>query len=120
VGLSPEQVRQNTNAFVKVRGRWRAKAYDKIPRPMVIYEKSRKTVAEVADSRTASLIGKYHSIIKQFLRTGKSSVLKRLPRTRFKDIKGRVHSLETRPRSILNIKAKEAEPEFFEIYRWHD
>ena len=84
---------------------------------MIIYEKGRKIIVEVADSRIASLIGEYHNRVKQFLDTGKSSFLREIPKKRFKDIKHRTHTLETRPKVILEIKAREPTPEFFEIYR---
>jgi len=117
VGLDPETVRLNTNAFRKAHGRWKAKKSDSIPRTLVIYEKGRVIIVEVADSRIASLIGEYHNGVKQFLETGKSSFLRELPRKRFRDIKRRSHTLETNPKSVLKIKAREAKPEFFEIYR---
>jgi hypothetical protein len=117
VGLDPETVRLNTNAFRKVHHRWKVKKADHIPRTLVIYEKGRVIIVELADSRAASLIGEYHNRVKQFLETGKSSFLRKLPRKRFRDMDGKTHILETRPKTILNIKAREAKPEFFEIYR---
>lgn len=116
VGLSPETVRQNTNAFRKVRGRWIAKPVDHIPRVMIIYEKSQKKIVEVTDSRVASLIGEYHNRVKQFLETGKSSFLRELSKKQVKE-HGRIHILETNPKEVLGIKAREPKPEFFEIYR---
>ena len=118
VGLGSETVRVNTSAFRKVHGRWKAKPFDRIPRSMLIYERGRKVIVEVADSRIASLIGEYHNRVRQFLDTGKSSFLKELPRRRFKDIKGRTHRLETNPKAVFAIKEREPTPEFFEIYRW--
>jgi hypothetical protein len=85
---------------------------------MIVYEKGRKVIVEVADSRIASLIGEYHNRVKQFLETGKTSFLRELPRKRFKDIKGRVHTLETDPKGVFAIKQREPTPEFFEIYCW--
>jgi hypothetical protein len=84
---------------------------------MIIYERGRKIIVEVADSRIASLIGEYHNRVKQFLDTGRSSFLREIPKKRFKDMKRRTHTLETRPKAILEIKAREPTPEFFEIYR---
>jgi len=118
VGLEPNVIRRNTNAFCRIHGRWRAKAFDHIPRSLVIYEKERKVIVEVTDSRIASLIGEYHNRVKQFLDSGKSSFLKELPRRRFKDSKGRTHTLETNPKAVFAIKQREPTPEFFEIYRW--
>jgi hypothetical protein len=116
IGLTQETIIRNTNAFRKVRGRWKAKSIDHIPRVMTIYEKGRKRIVEVANSRTASLIGEYHNRVKHFLDTSKSSFLRELPKKRFKDKAGRIHVLETDPRAILTIKAREPKPEFFEIY----
>jgi len=83
---------------------------------MVVYEKGRTIIVEIASSKTASLIGEYHNRVKQFLDTGKSSFLREIPKKRFKDSKRRAHTLETRPKVILEIKAREPTPEFFEIY----
>ena len=116
VDLSPEAIRQSTNAFRKIHGRWRAKKVDHIPRIMIINEKGRKRIVEVADSRVASLIGEYHNRVKQYLDTGKSSFLRELSKKRFKDKHGRIHVLETNPKTVLEIKTKEPKPEFYLIY----
>ncbi len=116
-GIDPKTVRKNTGAFYKRQDRWRARVFDRIPRVMWIYEKGQKVPVEIANSRTASLIGQYHNLIKPFLDTGKSSVLWNLPRKRFRDIHGRMHELETRPKALLRIKSREARPEFFDIYK---
>jgi hypothetical protein len=83
---------------------------------MIIYERGRKIIVEIASSKTASLIGEYHNRVKQFLDTGKSSFLRDIPKKRFKDMKHRTHTLETRPKVILEIKAREPTPEFRIIY----
>jgi hypothetical protein len=83
---------------------------------MIIYEKGRKRIVEITNSKTASLIGEYHNRVKQFLDTGKSSFLRELPKKRFKDMKRRTHTLETRPKAVLQIKIREPTPESFEIY----
>jgi hypothetical protein len=83
---------------------------------MIVYEQGRKKIVEVANSKTASLIGEYHNRVKQFLDTGKTSFLRELPRKRFKDKDGRIHVLETRPKTVLKIKARDPKPESFEIY----
>jgi len=84
---------------------------------MIIYEKDRAVVVEIANSKIASIIGEYHNAVKQFLETGKSSLLRRFAKIRFKDIKGRTHSLETRPKVVYRIKEREPRPEYFEIYK---
>lgn len=118
VGLEPKAVLRNTNAFRRVRARWKAKTFDHMSRNLMIYERGRKVIVEVTDSRIASLIGEYHNRVKQFLDTGRRSFLKELPRRRFKDSKGRTHILETNPKAVFAIKQREPTPEFFEIYRW--
>jgi hypothetical protein len=84
---------------------------------MIIYERGRKIIVEIASSKTASLIGEYHNRVKQFLGTGRSSFLREIPKKRFKDMKRRTHTLETRPKVIIEIKAREPTPEFRDIYR---
>jgi hypothetical protein len=85
---------------------------------MVTYEKGRKRIVDIANSKTASLIGEYHNRVKLFLDTGKNSFLRELPKKRFKDVKGIVHTLETDPKAVFAIKQREPTPEFFIIYRW--
>jgi len=117
VGLDPQTARECTNAFRRVRGRWVAKSRDRIPRVMWIYEKGHRVAVEFADSRIASLIGEYYNLIKMFLDTGKSSFLKQMRRKKFKDIKGKTRTLETRPKAVLRIKQREPHPEYFQIYK---
>jgi len=118
VGLESITVDRNTHALRRTRGRLRVKSLDRIPRPpLLIYEGGRKVFVEVSDSRTASLIGKYHNQVKQFLVTGRSEFLSELPTIHFRDIDGRPHTLETNPKAVLALKQRESTPEFFEIYR---
>ena len=117
VGLESQTVREHTNAFRRVHGRWKAEACDRIPRVMRIYEKGRSVLVEFADSRIASLIGAYHNQVKKFLNTGRSSFLKEFQNTKFKDIKGKTHTLETRPKVVFRIKQREAHPESYQIYK---
>lgn len=107
----------HTNAFRKVRGRWTVKKSDHIPRVMVIYEHGRKIPVEIASSRTASTIGAYHNTVKLYLNTGKSSFLREFRKRRFKDAKGRMHTLETNPKVIYRLAQQEPTPEFREIYK---
>ena len=79
-GTNPATVRRNTNSFHKVKNRWKAKPSDTIPRVMLVYEKGRPTIVEISNSNTASQIGKYHNLVKQFLNTGTSTILKKLPK----------------------------------------
>jgi hypothetical protein len=116
-GTKPTTVRRNTNAFRKIKNRWKAKPSDRITRTMLTYENGRTAIIEIPDSKIASQIGQYHNIVKEFLNTGKSSILKKLPKKKFRDIEGNIHTLETRPKAIFRIKSRETKPEFFQIYR---
>ena len=116
VRLAPKTIRRYTNAFRRVRGRWKAKKFDRIPRVMKIYEKGKLVIVEINDSRNASLIGEYHSLVGQALDKGDMSLLKKIRRKKFKDWKGRTRTLETKYEVIYELKQREAEPEFFEIY----
>ena len=74
-GLTSGEVRRATNAFRKTKGRWKAKKVDRISRIMAINENGKERFIEVTDSRYATLIGKYHSAVKEYLNTGNTDVL---------------------------------------------
>ena len=71
---------------------------------------------EINDSRTASLIGRYHNAVKQFLNTGNKKALKKFRKKKIKDINGNLHSLETNPDFLIDINERIEEPEFYELY----
>ena len=68
--ISAKAVLKATNSFKKVKNRWIAKKIDHILRIMEINENSKELFIEVTDSRYATLIGKYHSAVKEYLNTG--------------------------------------------------
>ncbi len=113
---SPETVIKNTNAFKKVNNKWVAKKQDKISRLMGIYENGKQEWIEIKDSRTASIIGKYNSTVREFLRTGNTDVLKQFEKP-IKDSGGNIHYFETDPKKITEIIESQEEPEFYEIYK---
>ncbi len=113
---SPKTVIKNTNVFKKVNNKWVAKKQDKISRLMDIYENGKQEWIEVKDSRTASIIGRYNSAVKEFLRTGNADILKQF-RKPIKDSKGNIHYFETDPEKIIEIIETQEEPEFYEIYK---
>jgi hypothetical protein len=122
-GISVSMARKNTNAFYRIRGHWRVKEVDHVPRQMVIYEDFGKDfwkeIVEVSDSRTASQIGEYHNNVKQYANTYSSKWLRKLLRRKtIRDSNGKRHRLETRPLAILALKAMEPRPEQFEVYIW--
>jgi hypothetical protein len=114
--ISPQTVRRYTNAVKNIDGRWKPTAYDRIGRVMLINENGRGVWVTVKDSRYASMIGRYHSAVRQFLETGDESFLKPFKGKRIKDANGNWHTLETDPEKLYDIAEQREEEEFFTIY----
>lgn len=107
---------KNTNAFKKINNRWIPKKFDKISRSMIINENGKEKSIEINNSKTASIIGKYHNAVKQFLNTGDKKFLSEFRNKTIKDSNGKIHKFETSPKKIIEINEKIEEPEFYEIY----
>ncbi len=115
--ISAKSVLKATNSFKKARGRWKAEKIDHISRIMAINEDGKELFIEVTNSRYATLIGKYHSAVKEYLNTGNTAVLAEFDGKRVKDSSGKWHTLETNPSAIREINARREEPEFYDIYQ---
>jgi len=83
---------------------------------MKINENGREVSIEINDSRTASLIGRYHNAVKQFLNTGNRKKLRKFKNKKIKDAQGKLHLLETNPKSLIQINERIEEPEFYQVY----
>ena len=116
-GISVRSVLRATHGFKKIKGRWKAKKVDRISRIMAINENGKELFIEVTDSRYATLIGKYHSAVKEYLNTGNTDVLADFDGKGVKDSSGKWHTLETNPSAIREINARREEPEFYDIYQ---
>ena len=116
-GISVRSILRATHGFEKVKGRWKAKKVDHTSRIMAINENSKELFIEVTDSRYATIIGKYHSAVKEYLNTGNTDVLAEFEGKRVKDSSGKWHTLETDPSAIREINARREEPEFYDIYQ---
>ena len=117
LGIDPTQALTRTNVVREVRDRLVPKLRDKIPRFLGFYERGKLRHAEIANSEVASDIGRYWNAVGRLAETGKSTALRRLPRKRFKDMDGTVHTLEKNPKVILELEARKPKPETFQIYR---
>lgn len=116
-GISVKSVLKATHGFKKVKGRWKAKKIDHISRIMAINEKGKELFIEVTNSRYATLIGKYHDAVKEYLNTGNTDILAEFEGKRVKDGSGKWHTFETNPAAIREINTRREEPEFYDIYQ---
>ena len=114
--ISADTVIRHTNGFKKVNGRLVVKKWDRIPRVMRINTEGKEKSIEIKDSRTASVVGRYHNAVKQFLNTGDKTKLQKFRNKKVKDSKGKLHKLETDPQKIIQINERIEEPEFYEVY----
>lgn len=119
-GISPETVIRHTEALKKEGPYWIPKTYDTISRQMTINENGRSIWIEVKDSRNASTIGRYHNAVRSYLETGDESYLKPFHGKRIKDSDGNWHILETDPYKLHEIKERQPNEEFTEIYKTRD
>ena len=115
-GIRVLTVMNNTNGFKKVNGRLVVKKWDVVPRMMLINENGQEKSVEVKNSRTASVIGRYHNAIKHFLNTGDRTKLKQFRNKKIKDSGGKIHRFETDTEKIIKINQRIEEPEFYEVY----
>lgn len=114
--ISLKTVIKNTNAFRKVNRRWIPKKTDKIPRSMIINENGKRISIEINDSRYASVIGKYHNAVKEFLNTGNKKKLSEFSKITIKDSNKNEHFFETNPKKIIQIEERVEEREFVDVY----
>jgi len=114
--VSVKNVIKHTNGFKKVNGKPVVKRWDRIKRVMRVNTSGKEKSVEIRDSRTASVVGRYHNAVKQFLNTGDKSKLSKFRNKKVKDSKGKLHRLETNPGEIIKINQRIEEPEFYEVY----
>ena len=115
--ITVQNVIKHTNGFKKLHGRLVTKKWDRISRPMRINTDGRDTSVEIRDSRTASVVGRYHNAVKHFLNTGDKTKLVKFRNKKVKDANGNIHKLETDPTKIISINERIEEPEFYELYQ---
>ena len=115
--ITAQNVIKHTNGFKKINGKLVVKRWDRISRPMRVNTDGKDKSVEIKDSRTASVVGRYHNAVKQFLNTGDKSNLAKFRNKKVKDSNGNLHKLETDPQKIIFINERIEEPEFYELYR---
>ncbi len=114
--ITVKNVIRHTNGFKNVNGKPVVKRWDRIKRVMRINSGGKEKSVEIRDSRTASVVGRYHNVVKQFLNTGNKTNLSKFRNKKVKDSSGKLHRLETNPEKIIRINQRIEEPEFYEVY----
>ncbi len=110
-------VKKYTGAIRKVKGKLTVTRKDKIERKMRIYSQCDEHTIYINNSVTASLIGKYFSLVGEFLHEGKSiSILDEFKEIKIIDANGKEWELETRPKCLERIEESRPDGEFFTIY----
>ena len=115
-GIAPKNVIKHTNGFKNVNGKPVVKRWDRIKRVMRVNSDGKEKSVEIKDSRTASVVGRYHNAVKQFLNTGDKTKLSKFRNKKVKDSSEKLHRLETNPEKIIRINQRIEEPEFYEVY----
>jgi hypothetical protein len=106
------------NYIYKKRGRWRARARDRISRGLVIYERGKIKTIVVNDSAIASIIGEYFNDTKKVLESGNAEPLWKYKKLTIRDAQGRKHKLETRLEKLKEIELSREDIEFGDIYAY--
>lgn len=115
-GLSPNRVRRSVNGFVKRNGRWHAKKIARNEASMLIYFRGGGKYILIPDTRQASLLGRYHNAVKNYLKTHDSEVLRPFVGRTIIASDGKVYELETDPETLYSLWERRPEEEEREIY----
>ncbi len=118
-GISPYLSKKHLGKFYlrKKYGRYFPTITDSIQRSMEFYDKKEGRIfIIVKNSKDASLIGEYFASVRQAIRTGDDSYLKKFKRKAITDAEGKKHYFETNLEKIYDIEEGIEEPEFREIY----
>jgi len=117
-GISQYLSKKNLGRYLRKKsGRYIPTLTDSIQRSMEFYSrKEGRIFIIVKNSKDASLIGEYFSSVRQAIRTGDDSYLKKFKRKSITDAEGKKHYFETDLEKIYDIEEGIEEPEFREIY----
>lgn len=104
------------NTIVKKSGKWKPRKSDKISRRMTIFTRGKMLNIKIADTKTASVIGRYHSAVGVFRQFADKSKIKEFDSVFVKDVFGDEFPLETRTKKIVQILERMEEPEVPIVY----
>src|SRR5262249_8246435 len=117
IRVSPDKLKKAALEKKLIRkrgGRWIVAA--RLPRRMILFSDGRVLIVTTKSKRSASLIGRYMSAVRQFLRTNKPEYLKEFSGAHIKDTAGKIHPFEIDPNALYRI-ASAGGDHFEEIYR---
>lgn len=114
--IKVKDVIEGTNAYRKVRRRWKPKKHDRLSFPKTILTDGREKSIMTDDSRTRSQIGKYLNAIKPLKNKGDEKALRKFKNRTVKDSTGKRYKLETDSHKILEILEKTEDIELKELY----
>jgi len=114
--IKVKDVIEGTNAYRKIRGRWKPKKQDRLSVPKTILTNGKERSIMTSDSRTRSQIGKYLNSVKQLKNKGDTTGLKKFRNKTVRDSRGKRHRLETNSEKILEILERTEDIELRELY----
>jgi hypothetical protein len=116
-GTTAKTIRKHIGkAVYKRKGKWKAKSHDRISRVMTIFSSGKRFNIETGDSETASIIGRYSSVVGHFSQTGDTTGLEKMKGLVVKDSSGKSYVLESRPSKVIGILQRLEEPDVPTIY----
>src|SRR5262249_19868476 len=92
IRVSPDKLKKAALEKKLIRkrgGRWIVAA--RLPRRMILFSDGRVLIVTTKSKRSASLIGRYMSAVRQFLRTNKPEYLKEFSGAHIKDTAAKIH-----------------------------
>lgn len=115
-GTTVAAVKRHAGAALETaeRGRYRAKASDRLLRPMLVPTPDGPVTLDVRDSRAASLLGRYWAAVGRYLETGDDGPLRRL-RGKGITVNKRFYPLITDPHALDRL-ADGGELSFSDLY----
>lgn len=115
--LKPERLKRialRRKLIRKCGKRWIVSA--RLPRRMLLFTDGRELIVTTRSSKSASLIGRYMTAVRHFLRTNDPSGLAEFAVASIKDTTGKVHPFEINPNVLYQLNSAGGEP-FEDIYR---
>lgn len=88
----------------------------RLHRRMLLFSDGQALIVTTRSIKSASLIGRYMSAVRHFLKTGKASDLAEFAKSNIKDTEGKIHRFEINPNVLYRLASAGGE-QFEDIYR---